>query len=112
MVVIGEVITAVFRYCMQLMVGQLWKSLAGSHTSTVELVIRIVHLIATEDGFQATLIESLVMGHEGKALYQWLYLFPDNGEYGGLLGVLACQSMNLGTPIIIIVRLWLDQGIE
>ena len=66
---------------MQLVVGQLWKSLAGGHTGAVKLVIRIVHLVTTEDGFQATLIEGFVVGHEGKALYQGLYLFTHLREY-------------------------------
>ena len=74
---------------MQLMILCLWKSLARSHTSAVELVIRIVHLITTEYGFQATLIEGLVVGHEGQTLNQGLDLFPNLGEYWGLFCIFA-----------------------
>ena len=97
---------------MQLVVGQLWKSLAGGHTGAVEFIIRIVHLVTTENCLQATLIEGFVVGHEGKPLYQRFYLFPHHRENGGLFRVLASEAMHLGTPIIIIVGLWLDQGLK
>ena len=97
---------------MQLMVGQLWKSLARSHTCAVEFVIRIIHLIATEYSLQATFIKGLIMGHEWEPLYQWLYLLPNFRENWGIFSILACEAMHLGTPIVIIVRLRLDQRIE
>jgi len=97
---------------MQLMVGQLWKSTARSHTGAVEFVIRIVHLVTTEDGLQAALIESLVMGHEGQALNQRLYLFPYLREDRRLLRILATETVDLAAPEIIVVGLRLYQGIE
>ena len=97
---------------MQLMVGQLWKSLARSHTGAIELVIRIIHLIATEHSFQATLVERLVMGHQRKSFDQWLNLCPHLREHRGVFCILSSQTMHLRTPIIIVVRLRLNQGIE
>ena len=97
---------------MQLMVEQLWKSLARSHTGAIELVIRIVHLITTEHSFQATLIERLVMSHQRKSFNQWLYLCPHLWEHRGIFCILSSQAMYLRTPIIIVVRLRLNQGIE
>ena len=94
------------------MVGQLWKSFARSHTCTMEFIIRIVHLITTEHSFQATFIESLVMGHKRQSLYQWLYLLPNHRKYRSLFCVSASESMHLRTPIIIIVGLWLNQRVE
>ena len=66
---------------MQLMVGQLWKSLARSNTWAIEWIIRIIHLIAAKDSLQATLIESLIMGNKWKPLNQWFNLFPYLWEY-------------------------------
>ncbi len=94
------------------MVGQLWKSLARSNACAVKLVIRIIHLVTTEDSLQATLIECLIMGHEGKALYQWFYLFPYFWEHWSLFSILTSEAMHLSTPIIIVIWLWLDQRIE
>jgi len=107
--VVFEMITTEFRDGMQLMVLCLWECLARSDAGAVERIIRIVHLVSAEDSLQTTLIECLVMGYEGKPLDQWLYLFPDFREDGGILCILTCETMNLGTPIIIIIGLRLDQ---
>ena len=45
------------------MVLGMWKSTAGSYTCAQEFVVGIVHLIATEDSFQAAFVEGFVMGH-------------------------------------------------
>ena len=68
--VVGEVITAIFRYRIQPVIGQLWKSLAGCHTGAVELVIRIVHLVTAENGLQTAFVEGFVVGDEGQTLNQ------------------------------------------
>ena len=49
---------------------------------------------------------------QGQALYQWFYLRPDFWEYWGFLGVFATEPVNLATPVVIIVRLWLDERVE
>jgi len=49
---------------------------------------------------------------KGQTLYQWLYLRPYFGEYWCVLSVFLAETMHLRTPIIIIVRLWLDEGVE
>ena len=109
MVVVLEVITTEFRDGMQLMVLCLWECLARSDAGAVERIIRVVHLVSAEDSLQTTLIESLVMGYEGKSLDQWLYLLPNFREDGGILCILTRKTMYLGTPIVIVVGLWFDQ---
>ena len=52
------------------------------------------------------------MGYEGKSLNQWLYLLPNFREDGGILCILRRETMNLGTPIIIIIGLRLNQRVE
>ena len=94
------------------MVGQLWKSLARCHTCTMEFIIWIVHLVTTEHSFQATLIEGLVMGHQWQVLNQRLDLLPNLGEYRSIFCITTSKTMHLRTPIIIIIGLWLNQGIE
>ena len=86
---------------MELMVGQLWKSTAGSHTGAVEFVIGIVHLVTAEHGLQTAFVESFVMGNEGQALNQRFYLLPYFWEYWGFFSVLTRKTMNLAAPIII-----------
>ena len=68
MVVVFEMITTEFRDGMQLVVLCLWECLARSDACAVERIIRVVHLVSAEDSLQTTLIESFVMGHEGKSL--------------------------------------------
>ena len=97
---------------MQLVVLCLRESLARSDAGAVEWIIRIVHLVSAKDCFQTTLIKSFVVGYKGKTLNQWLYLFPDFWEDGGFLCVLTRETMHLGTPIIIIIGLRLDQRVE
>ena len=94
------------------MVGQLWKSLTRCNACAQEFIIRIVHLIATEDSFQARFIEGFVMCHKGKAINQRLYLFPHLRKYRCIFSVLTSQAMHLAAPIIIIVGLRLDQRIK
>ncbi len=79
---------------MELMILGLWKSLAGSHTCTMEFVIRIVHLVTAEHCFQAALIEGFVMGHKGQSLNQWLNLFPNYRKYRSLFCLTTRQSMH------------------
>ena len=67
---------------MQLMVLCLWECLARSDAGAVERIIRVVHLVSAEDSLQTTLIESLVMGYEGKSLDQWLYPSKLQGRWG------------------------------
>ena len=97
---------------MQLVVLCLRECLARSDAGAVERIIRIIHLVSAKDGLQTTLIECFIMGYEGKSLDQWLYLFPDFREDGGVLCVLTRETMHLGTPIIIIIGLRLDQRVE
>jgi hypothetical protein len=108
MVVVLQLITASSCDGMQLMVLCLWECLARSDAGAVEWIIRVVHLVSAEDSLQTTLIESLVMGYEGKSLDQWLYLLPNFREDGGILCVLTRETMYLTTPIIIIIGLRLD----
>ena len=48
---------------MKLMVFQIREYLYGSPVSTIKLIIRIFHLIMSETGFQASLIETFIMSH-------------------------------------------------
>jgi hypothetical protein len=47
------------------MVCQIAESPTRSYKSAMELIVRIVHLVASEYGFQATLVERLIMSYEG-----------------------------------------------
>jgi hypothetical protein len=49
------------------------------------------------------------MSYEWKTLYQWFYLRPNIREEWGRVGVFMTEPMNLRTPVVIVVRLWLDK---
>ena len=90
----------------------MWKSTTGSHTGAMEFVIRIVHLVTAENGLQAALVKSFVVGHEWQTLNQRLYLLPYFWEDWCLFRILSAEAVDLAAPIIIVVRLRLNQRIE
>ena len=75
----------------------------------MEFIIRIIHLITTKYGFQTTLIKSFVMRHERESLYQRLYLSPNIWKDGSIVCILTTETVNLRTPIVIVVWLWLNE---
>ena len=64
-----------------------WPTLSRCYTGTVKLIVGIVHLIDSENGFEAALVESLVMCHQRQSLYERLYLLPHFGEDWSVLCV-------------------------
>ena len=62
---------------------------ARCHTCTVKLIVGIIHLIDTKDGFQTTLIESFVMCHQWQSLDEWLNLLPYLGKDWRIVGVFS-----------------------
>ena len=98
--------------CLKLMIVQKRKLSARDAKRIVELIVRIVHLINSEHSFKAALIKWLIVSHKRQSFYQRLNLTPHFGKDGGIIGVFMAQSMNLPAPIIIVVRLWLNEGIE
>ena len=111
-VVMLQVVAAGGGNGVELVVGQMGEAATGGDASAVELVVGVVHLVATEDGFQATLVEGFVVGHEGQTLDERFYLRPYFGEDGSLLGVLAGETVHLTAPVVIVVRFGLDEGVE
>ena len=77
-----------------------------------ELIIRVIHLVTTEHGFQAALVEGTVVGHKRQALDERRYLLPHVRENWSIFGVFLSQTVHTGVPIIIVVRLGLNQRIE
>ena len=74
---------------MELVVGQMAKHSASDTKGVVELIIWIVHLIATESCLEATLVEGLVVCHEGQSFNKWLYLCPHFREEWGRVGIVT-----------------------
>ena len=64
-------------------------NLARFDEGAIEFIIRIIHAVATEDGFEATLVEGFVVRHERKSFYQRLNLSPDIGKDRGGICVAA-----------------------
>ena len=49
---------------VKLMVGQVLETTTSGTQSIIELVIRIIHLIYTEYGFQAAFVKRFVVGYK------------------------------------------------
>ena len=112
MVMVVQGIATGFSYSLKLVVGQITEGAARGCKRIVELVVGIIHLIDTEYGFQTAFIKRLIMGHEWQTFYQRFYLRPYIREYGGIVCIFVTKTMHLRTPIVIIVRLWLDERVE
>ena len=111
-VMVEQVKTAIGGDGVQPVVGQVPQQALGGDAGTVELVIGISHLVATEDSLQTTLVEGLVVSDQGKSLDEGFNLRPHIGENGGVVGILMTQAMDALTPITVIVGLGLDKRIE
>ena len=86
-------------------------ALARCYAGTVKLIVGIIHLIDTKDGFQTTLIECFVMCHQWQAFDEWLYLLPYFGKDWCIVRVFSTKTMNLTAPVVIILWLGLDVSI-
>ena len=62
---------------------------ARCHTGTVKLIVGIIHLIDTKDGFQTTLIECFIMCHQWQSLDEWLNLLPYLEKDWRIVGVFS-----------------------
>ena len=109
-VVVRHRATAGLGHGVQLVVWQSSAEVAArSPTGTIELIIRIVHLIDTEHGLEAALIKSAVMRHQRQPLNHGLYSGPHLGEHGSAVSIGITESMHLLAPVIVIVGLRLDK---
>ena len=84
-------------------------SLARGYAGAVEGIVGIVHLIDAEHGFQATLVERLVVGYEREAGYLGLYLLPHFWEDRCIICIGSAQSMHLTAPVVVILRFGFDK---
>ena len=130
MVMVLEVIATGSSYGMELMIRQRTAKLpARCSQSIVKAVVRIVHLIDSEHSFQTTFVEAGIMSHEWdsgnlvsyiiKILIRkeylnnsFLQLLPYFGKHRRTLCITFRDAMYPLTPIVIIVRLRLDQTVE
>ena len=101
------------RHGVQLVVGQPSPETSPRGTArTVELVIRIVHLIDTEHRLETAFVERTVVRHEGQSLDQRLDLPPHFREHRRVVRVLVRQSVYLLTEPGVVVGLGLDERVE
>ena len=86
-----------------------WPNFTRSYTSTVELIIWIVHLINAEYGFKATFIECLIVRYQRKTSNLRLYLLPYFRKDRSVLCIGSAKTMNPAAPIVVIFWLGLDE---
>ena len=110
--VVRQVVTTGGSNGLQLVIGKVAELAAGDAKCIVKLIVGIVHLIDTEHRFQTSFVKRFVVGNKWQALDKRLYLCPYLGKNRGFIGVGTAKAMHSATPIIIIVGLWLNKGIE
>lgn len=113
MMVVFEMVATGFGDGVKLVVREEFAEVtARGSAGAKELIIRVIHLVASEHGLQAALIEGTVVSHQRQALDERRYLLPHVRENGSVFGVFLPQTVHAGVPIIIVVRLGLNQRIE
>lgn len=110
--VVLKAIAASLGYSLELVVGQITQFAAGGAERIIEPVIRVIHLIDAEHGFQAAFIKRAVVGHKRKSLYERLYLCPDLREHRRIISIGTAQTVDLLAPVVVVVGLRLDKRVE
>ena len=111
--VVDKVEAAGRRNRMELVIGQKFPEVFACGTAgAIELIVRVIHLVAAHYGLQAAFVKGAVVRHEGQALDERLNLFPNIRKHRCVLGVFLGDAMNNGVPIVVIIWLGLDEGIE
>ena len=113
MMVVFQMISAGLGDSVKLVVREEFAEVtAGGPAGAKELIIRVIHLVAAEHSLEAALVEGTVVGHKRQALDERLYLLPDVRENGSVFGIFLPQTVHAGGPIILVVRIGLNQRIE
>ena len=110
--VVRQVVTTGSSNGLQLVIREVAELATGDAKGIVELIVGIVHLIDAEHRFQTSFVKRFVVGNKWQALDKRLYLCPHLREHRSIVGVGTAKAMHSATPIIIIVGLWLNKGIE
>ena len=112
MVVVFHDVATGLRHGMQLVVGKQGEVSACGTECVVEGVVGVIHLIDAKRRLEASLVKHLVVCDEGKPLDERLNLCPDVREDGSVVGVFVAQAVDLRAPIVVEIRLGLDERIE
>ena len=76
-----KIVAASSRHSMQLVIRQLLSKMEARGTASAKkLIIRIIHLIGLERGFEAPLVERAVVGHQRQSGDAGCNLFPHIGK--------------------------------
>ncbi len=98
--------------CLKLVVGESAAEVApGGGKSVEELVVRVVHLIDLEGGFEAAFVEAAIVGYQRKSFNQRRYLFPDIRKYRSIPGVFLAESVDLLAEPFVVLRFGVDEAI-
>ena len=110
-VVVAQVVAAAGGYNVEVVVAAR-PAFAGGHASAKEGVVGVIHLVRAEHGLQATLVEGLVVRHQGQSLDERLYLPPHGGEDGGLRCVGGAEAVHAAAPVVVVFGLGLDERVK
>lgn len=98
---------------VELVVGEAAAEVAsGGGEGVVELVVGVVHLVDSEDGFEAAFVETAVVGDEREAFDLVLNLLPDYGEDRGVFGVFFGEAVDLLAEPLVVFGLGVDEAVE
>jgi hypothetical protein len=107
-----KVKTADFSYSVKSMVGGERKCFPGGLACAQKGIVRVIHLVTSENCLERILVESLIMCYERQSINEWFNPPPHHGKNGSVIGHLPCYPVYARTPICVKIGLWLYQRIE
>ena len=111
--VMFQIEAAGFGHGMQLVVGQLVAEMSPRGPAGAEkLIVRIIHPVGLEHGFEATLVEGAVVRHKGQSGDARGDLFPHFRKGRGGVGVFRTQAVHFLTEPRVVVRHGMDEAVE
>ena len=108
-----QVVSAISRHSVQLMVGQHALELPARRAAcAIELILRIVHDIFLKHRPQTALVKLTVVSHQRQPLDKRLYLAPHIGKFRCVSHILQCQPMHPCVPIREEVGMRINKAVE
>lgn len=108
-----QVVSAISRHSVQLMVGQHALELPARRAAcAIELIFRIVHDIFLKHRPQTALVKLTVVSHQRQPLDKRLYLAPHIWKFRCVSHILQCQPMHPCVPIREEVGMRINKAVE
>ena len=110
--VVPEVVAACSGDRLKVVMGEVRQDFPGRPASVIEDVVRVVHLVYTEDFLETSFVERAVVGDQRELAYERRRPLPYMSETRRILRVLGAEATDALAEPLILVRFGADQTVE